>query len=131
MTQLGTPETAERKVLAYFGHHKCASTWIGHILERVSSEIGLRLYVVSDWLNPSPTGPLSAAQRWNTTRLSASETAEFPRNELRDRVDAVATQVFERDDTRPGHVGRGNAGAPRGTEGRVTRAWVTARDGVL
>ena len=93
MTRVETQDAAERKVFAYFGHHKCASTWIGHILERVSSEIGLRLYFVSDWLNPSPTGPLSAAQRWNTTRLSASETAEFPRKELRNRVDAVGADL--------------------------------------
>jgi hypothetical protein len=43
---------------AYFGHHKCASTWVWQVVQRVSREIGLRHYSVLDELTPQEHGPL-------------------------------------------------------------------------
>lgn len=43
----------------YFGHHKCASTWIWRILASVCREAGLRHSLVLDKLTPSQTGPLT------------------------------------------------------------------------
>jgi hypothetical protein len=44
---------------AYFGHHKCASTWVWQILDRVTREIGLRHYLVLDERAPEGRGPLT------------------------------------------------------------------------
>jgi hypothetical protein len=45
---------------AYFGHHKCASTWVWQLMQRVSREIGLRHYSVYDEQTPVAHAPLVA-----------------------------------------------------------------------
>jgi len=37
---------ATKKIYGYFGHHKCASTWLGEIFNEVSLELGLRYKIV-------------------------------------------------------------------------------------
>lgn len=49
-------------IYAYFGHHKCASTWIWTIINQVCREAGLRHEVVLDHQTPSQTGPLTGAR---------------------------------------------------------------------
>lgn len=44
---------------AYFGHHKCASTWVWQILAGVCREIGLHHRLVVDPRTPSAHGPLT------------------------------------------------------------------------
>ena len=44
---------------AYFGHHKCASTWVWQILAGVCRETGLRHRLVVDPATPSAHGPLT------------------------------------------------------------------------
>lgn len=51
-------DSQERPIRAYFGHHKCASTWISEILAHVSREVGLRHLLVTDLLTPHGHGPL-------------------------------------------------------------------------
>lgn len=53
-TNGGSPQP----VLAYFGHHKCASTWIWEIVDHLSWELGLRHHVAFDDLTPQRHGPL-------------------------------------------------------------------------
>jgi len=52
----------------YFGHHKCASTWIREIIAKVCREAGLRHKLILDPKTPSDTGPLtdysSTFDRW-------------------------------------------------------------------
>jgi hypothetical protein len=47
-------------MLAYFGHHKCASTWVWQLMQRVSREIGLSHYSVLDEHTPFEHAPLMA-----------------------------------------------------------------------
>ena len=42
------PDNGQRRILAYFGHHKCASTWIVEILRQVAIEAGLAHLIVLD-----------------------------------------------------------------------------------
>lgn len=44
---------------AYFGHHKCASTWVRAILDQVLDEIGISRRLVLDNLTPNAHGPLT------------------------------------------------------------------------
>lgn len=44
---------------AYFGHHKCASTWIRAIIEAVARDVGLRSRVALDPKTPSGHGVLT------------------------------------------------------------------------
>jgi hypothetical protein len=73
--------TGNRQVFAYFGHHKCASTWIMNILGRVAVEIGLQPYVVVDELTPYALGPLTDFQ------------STFERASLRERVDLRGAEL--------------------------------------
>jgi hypothetical protein len=82
MTRVAAQNTAGREVLAYFGHHKCASAWIAGVLWRITDEIGLRYFGVYDMLTPSAIGPLT---EWGPT-------APFDRSELRNRVDAIGAE---------------------------------------
>jgi hypothetical protein len=77
-------EIRDRDLFAYFGHHKCASTWIVDILWQVADQIGLRHIGVHDALTPSDIGPLAE------TRPDASP---FDRAELRNRIDAVGADL--------------------------------------
>jgi hypothetical protein len=83
MTAIPPQTSADREVLAYFGHHKCASTWISGIVCRIMDEIGLRYYGVHDILTPSAVGPLAAPPR---------STVRFARTDLRRHVDAYSAQ---------------------------------------
>jgi hypothetical protein len=84
MTRPTARDAASREVLAYFGHHKCASTWIAGILQRVTDEVGLRYFAVHDALSPSAIGPLSEP---------APGATHFEPAELRDRADAVRADL--------------------------------------
>jgi len=44
---------------AYFGHHKCASTWIDNILKEVAQEHGYRYRGIVDHETPTGHGPLT------------------------------------------------------------------------
>jgi hypothetical protein len=68
--------TAE-PVLAYFGHHKCASSWVLSIVSEVCRDIGLPSHVVLDALTPQSTGPLT------------DFVATFERPQLRQRIDEL------------------------------------------
>ena len=52
------PDRMDRPIFAYFGHHKCASTWIVEILRQVVLETGRRHLIVVDDLTPQASGPL-------------------------------------------------------------------------
>jgi hypothetical protein len=71
-------------VFAYFGHHKCASQWIAGILWRIAGETGLKTFGVYDRLTPAAAGPL---------RQAAPRAVPFPREQLRERVDATEAQL--------------------------------------
>ena len=75
MSRVVSAHVSDRAVVAYFGHHKCASTWIGEILARVAGDIGLRYTVVADKQTPLSTGPLT------------DYGATFDRGDLRRRID--------------------------------------------
>lgn len=77
----------ERPIRAYFGHHKCASTWIWEIVAHVSREAGLRHLLVSDDLTPTARGPLR-----DRATLSERE-GEFDRSMLRARVEDTGADV--------------------------------------
>ena len=82
------PEGGKREVLAYFGHHKCASSWIVRVLARISADIGLRHYLVTDQLAPQATGPLTGHSFMDYTPNST-----FGRDELRERVSVVGADI--------------------------------------
>jgi hypothetical protein len=73
-------------VRAYFGHHKCGSTWVWEIVDAVCRELGLRHYLVLDELAPQARGPLTG-RRPGVPR--ARETS-FQRPALREHADAAA-----------------------------------------
>jgi hypothetical protein len=66
---------------AYFGHHKCASTWVWQLVARVSREIGLRHYLV-----------LAQRTRQGRGLLTDYRTKSFERRELRTRADQAGAQ---------------------------------------
>jgi Sulfotransferase domain len=70
---------------AYFGHHKCASTWIYQIVQRVCREIGVHHYSVIDELTPTAHGSLAS----HSTRDRGTERAKgkVERPKLRERVE--------------------------------------------
>lgn len=43
----------------YFGHHKCASTWIWRIIAQICRDVGLHHRLVVDHETPSGAGPLN------------------------------------------------------------------------
>jgi hypothetical protein len=57
-------------MLAYYGHHKCASTWVWQIVGQVCREAGRPARVVLDPLTPEGRGPLTDYR------------ATFPRQDL-------------------------------------------------
>jgi hypothetical protein len=67
---------------AYFGHHKCASTWVWQIVDRVSREIGLRHYLVLDEKAPEGRGPLTGV-------TPGGPSSSFERRSLAERTEAV------------------------------------------
>jgi hypothetical protein len=77
------PDRMDRPIFAYFGHHKCASTWIVEILRQVVLETGRRHLMVVDDLTPQASGPLRD-RGWLTGREHT-----FDRSELRDHVDST------------------------------------------
>jgi hypothetical protein len=79
MTSRLAPRTDRRPLLAYYGHHKCASTWLGDILARIMDEIGLHQVAAFDLLAPSAIGQF---------RIQGEPPVPFDRSELREQVDA-------------------------------------------
>lgn len=71
----------DRRILAYFGHHKCASTWIASIVATVAADVGLSHMVVVDELTPESRGPLT------------DYVAAFERDQLRERADAIGADI--------------------------------------
>lgn len=67
-------EPIDRPIWAYFGHHKCASTWIVEIMRQVASEAGLRHFVVLDDLTPQASGLLQNGARTMAFERSALRT---------------------------------------------------------
>jgi len=52
----------KKPLLAYFGHHKCASTWINSILDVICNDLNLRLSILHNphhTFRPSHDGPFS------------------------------------------------------------------------
>jgi hypothetical protein len=58
---------------AYFGHHKCASTWIWQIVHRVCRDAGLTSRLFVDPQTPTGKGPLTDYQRPEITRNELGE----------------------------------------------------------
>jgi hypothetical protein len=81
------PDNVERRVLAYFGHHKCASTWVVQILKQVVTEAGLFHVTVLDPETPHGAGSLHDS----ATRVGPG--TPFERAQLRERVDLVNADV--------------------------------------
>lgn len=77
----------DRPIRAYFGHHKCASTWIWNIFAQVSYEAGLRHLLVLDEMTPTGCGPL-----YDRASLTDEE-GMFDRSTLRARADETAADV--------------------------------------
>jgi hypothetical protein len=72
-------------MLAYFGHHKCASTWVWQLMQRVSREVGLCHYSVYDEQTPFAHAPLVAIG----TDGNGAEHAKgaFERAQIRERAE--------------------------------------------
>ncbi len=66
---------------AYFGHHKCASTWIVEILEQICREAGLKPKLIVDPRTPNGHGPLSdfsqTIERSDLATLLQRENVDF------------------------------------------------------
>ena len=69
-------------MLAYFGHHKCASTWIWGILHLVARETGRTHRLVLDDRTPHSHGPLRTLEPGGPGGVAAV----FPRPELSEHV---------------------------------------------
>jgi len=81
------PDNGQRRVLAYFGHHKCASTWIDGILKQMAIESGRKHIIVLDQMTPHGAGEL-----WtNAPRLQTR--SPFERSELRELIDFVSADL--------------------------------------
>lgn len=79
--------TSDRQVIAYYGHHKCASTWIMGILSCISREAGMRHLVVVDELAPHAVGPLR-----DRATLTTQENV-FGRSAVRLHVDRAGAEL--------------------------------------
>jgi hypothetical protein len=64
-------------LLAYYGHHKCASKWITNVLRQICRDAGLTEQVVVDEATPHGMGPLTDYR------------AVFDRSEIRRRADEI------------------------------------------
>jgi hypothetical protein len=79
MTSRSAHPAEGRRLLAYYGHHKCASTWLAGILARTMDEIGLRYLGAYDVLAPSAIGQFA---------IYGEPPVLFDRSALREQVDA-------------------------------------------
>jgi hypothetical protein len=75
---------------AYFGHHKCASTWVWQLVAGVCREIGLRHYLAIDERTPRTHGPLTGFMEGGRGKERAKGT--FERRELRARADEAGAE---------------------------------------
>lgn len=75
---------------AYFGHHKCGSTWLWELVSAVCRETGLRWYLAQDERSPYERSPLIAI----STGLHGSERRKgsFERSRLRQRAEEAGAQ---------------------------------------
>jgi hypothetical protein len=76
---------------AYFGHHKCGSTWVWELLQRVSREIGLRHYLVLSERTAGGRGALSATVIGGRGHERAK--GRFDRGELGRRAREAAADI--------------------------------------
>jgi hypothetical protein len=82
---------------AYFGHHKCASTWVWQIVDRVSREIGLRHYLVLDEKAPEGRGPLTGLRPGGPGGRSTFERAALGERAGAAGVDFVSCITSDRE----------------------------------
>jgi hypothetical protein len=76
---------------AYFGHHKCASTWIWEIIQRVTWDAGLRSRIILDPQTPSGKGPLTDYQ----SEFSRSNLGNYVRSERLDFVSCITADMSQ------------------------------------
>lgn len=74
---------------AYFGHHKCGSTWVWEVLHRVTREIGLRHCLVVAERTPHGRGPLRAHVPGDGGRKGP-----FERDGLRERAVEAGAELL-------------------------------------
>ena len=83
--------------LAYFGHHKCASTWIWRILAGVCREAGLRHGLIIDKQTPASRGPLTD----HSTTFSRQELPTVIQNSGYDFVSCITADATQLNVLRP------------------------------
>jgi hypothetical protein len=88
--RLGPLEAFVFSVRAYFGHHKCASTWVWQLVAGVCREIGLRHYLVVYDRTPGPHPPLKGFAAGG--RGKERRKGNFERRRLRERVDEAGAE---------------------------------------
>jgi hypothetical protein len=85
-------------MLAYFGHHKCASTWVWQLMDRVCREIGLRHYLVLYERSSNGHGPLTAYSNDGRERAKGSfERALLPERAAAAGADFVSCIKADRE----------------------------------
>ena len=75
---------------AYFGHHKCASTWVWQLVAGVCREIGLRHYLALDERTPLTHGLLTGFAEGGRGQERLKGT--FERRRLRERVEEAGAE---------------------------------------
>ena len=94
---------APRQLLCYFGHHKCASTWVHNIVENVCDEAGWRSaylanagmfdHDLSGWLKSNPTEFLCLVNAdWNDVSKPGGDYRGF--HMVRDPRDILTSAYF-------------------------------------
>jgi hypothetical protein len=86
---------------AYFGHHKCASTWVWEILYKVCREAGLVHRLVVDPATPSGTGPLTDYR----TTFARADLGRYLREQGVDVVSCITADRAHVDGLRQGGAG--------------------------
>jgi Sulfotransferase domain len=76
---------------AFFGHHKCGSTWIWQLMSILCREVGLRHYMAQDEYTPYERTPLVAASTADRGRERAK--GSFERSQLRRRAEEAGADV--------------------------------------
>jgi hypothetical protein len=75
---------------AYFGHHKCASTWVREAVASITREIGLRHYLVVHDRRPDADAPLKAFAEGGRGKERGK--GNFERRQLRERADQAGAE---------------------------------------
>jgi Sulfotransferase domain len=91
-------ESVHQEMRAYFGHHKCASTWVWQLMHRVCREIGLRHYLVLYERSSNGHGPLTAYSNDGRERAKGSfERALLPERAAAAGADFVSCIKADRE----------------------------------